>query len=55
MRPEDFLVDITTTSTDLNDEAYWEEKYSRGSNPYYHVQTAEERRNIEAEKRRLAR
>lgn len=55
MRAADFLVELTTTSTDLNDEAYWEEKYSKGDNKYYHVLSVEERRVIEAEKRRLAR
>lgn len=55
VRAADFLVELTTTSTDLNDEAYWEEKYSKGDNKYYHVLSVEERRVIEAEKRRLAR
>ena len=50
-----FSVDISTTSTDLNDEAHWEQKYSQGSNRFYHVLSAEERRAIDAEKRRLAR
>lgn len=55
VRPENFSVDITTTSSDLNDEICWEEKYSQNSNRYYHVLTAEERKAIQAEKIRLAR
>ena len=55
MRPEEFSVDLTTASADLNDDAYWEEKYSKNSNQFYHVLTTEERKAIEAEKRRLAR
>ena len=55
VRPEEFSVDITTASSDLNDEVNWEEKYSKNNNQYYHVLTAEERKAIESEKRRLAR
>lgn len=55
VRAGEFSVDITTTSSDLNDEVNWEEKYSKGDNKYYHVLSAEERKSIEMEKRRLAR
>ena len=54
MRPEDFVVDVTTASTDLNDDRFWEEKYT-GGDRYYHVLTHEERRASEAEKKRQAR
>lgn len=55
VRAEDFCVEITTTSSDLNDEVNWEERYSKDGNPYYHVLTLDERRAIEVEKKRLAR
>ena len=54
MRPEDFVVDVTTASTDLNDDRFWEERYTSGDK-YYHVLTYEERRASEAEKKRQAR
>ena len=55
MKAEEFSVDLTTTSTDLNDDVNWEEQYSKAGNPFYHVQSNEERRAIEVQKRRQAR
>jgi len=53
IRADEFCVDLTTTSSDLNDEEHWEKEYSKKSNQYYHVQTQDERKKIEAEKRKL--
>jgi hypothetical protein len=55
IRAEEFSVDLTTTSGDLNDEERWETEYSRDGNKFYHVLTQDERREIEAVKRRAAR
>lgn len=55
IKPEEFCVEVTTASTDLNDDLRWEEKYCRDRNSYFHVLTPEERRASEAEKRRQAR
>lgn len=55
VKPEEFRVELTTSSADLNDDARWEEKYCQAGNFYFHVLTMEERRAIEAEKRRQAR
>lgn len=48
-------MELTTASTDLNDDARWEEKYSKEDNPFYHSLSQEERRSMETEKRRQAR
>lgn len=48
-------MDLTTTSSDLNDEERWETEYSMDGNKFYHVLTQDERREIEAAKRRAAR
>lgn len=55
VKPEEFSVELTTTSAHLNDDVRWEELYSQNGNMFYHVLSHEERRNIEAEKRRRAR
>ena len=54
VRSANWEVQLTTTSRDLNDEATWEEKYSKGNDAYYRVLTSEERSAKQAKLRKAA-